>query len=122
MAFPDIEVANFFDANAGTPSLDLLKTYDVVLVWRNSTWKDKTAMGNVLGDYVDLGGHVIIGTFNWQSGASDLEGRIMGASFTPFTGATSIDHTTTILGTHNSSHPIMIGVTSLQSGHRMKGM
>jgi hypothetical protein len=48
-----------FDATAATPSLALLKTYDMVAVFSNPPFGDRTAMSNNLADYVVTGGVVV---------------------------------------------------------------
>jgi len=48
-----------FDATATTPSLALLKTYDMVAVFSNPPFGDRTAMSNNLADYVVTGGVVV---------------------------------------------------------------
>ncbi|SFS00707.1 PEP-CTERM protein-sorting domain-containing protein [Mitsuaria sp. PDC51] len=51
-----------FNANTGTPTLALLKSYDAVLVFNdtfNKPFASATQLGNVLADYVDAGGGVV---------------------------------------------------------------
>ena len=42
------------------PTLAELQAYDVVLVWSNQAMEDPVNVGNVLADYVDLGGGVVL--------------------------------------------------------------
>ncbi|PWT90449.1 MAG: hypothetical protein C5B54_07160, partial [Acidobacteria bacterium] len=54
-----------FDGTAGTPSLALLEDeYGAVLIYGVQAWKDATAMGNVLAQYVDEGGGVVTARFD----------------------------------------------------------
>src|SRR4030065_2370116 len=69
-------------------------------------------MGNVLADYVDVGGKVIpmmfsMGTHGWQMG-----GRFMSQTYTAINGGSFV-FATTCLGTFDAGHPIMAGVTGV---------
>ena len=44
-----------FDCGSGTPTLDELLAHDAVLFYSDSSFSDRTALGNVLADYVDAG-------------------------------------------------------------------
>ena len=93
-----------------TPSLNELQAYDAVGAMSNYLYADPTGFGNVLADYVDAGGGVVIGMFSFVSGW-EMGGRIMtGACAT-----ISVGHVAggTQLGWHNSAHPIMSGVTAV---------
>ena len=50
-------------AGGGTPSLDTLQGYDAVLTWSNDSHDDSVSLGNVLADYVDGGGGVVVAVF-----------------------------------------------------------
>ncbi|MEE9555432.1 MAG: S8 family serine peptidase [candidate division Zixibacteria bacterium] len=105
--FEDVEVVDYYDARNGTPSLDELSEYDITVVWSNYLLSDPYAMGDVLADYVDNGGGVVLQQFSFGSGWN-LDGRIMN-EYSPL----SIDPTlymTQSLGDYDSGHPIMDGV------------
>jgi hypothetical protein len=55
--------ATQFNPNGGTPSLATLQQWDAVLVWSNDSFDDAVALGNVLADYVDAGGGVVVSVF-----------------------------------------------------------
>jgi len=59
MAFGDLGTVTAYDAGYGTPTLDELLDYDVVITWNNYGYADAYALGDVLADYVDEGGKVI---------------------------------------------------------------
>lgn len=69
--------ATRFNPDGGTPSLATLQQWDAVLVWSNDSFDDAVAMGDVLADYVDAGGGVVIGVFANTSAntARFLQGR-----------------------------------------------
>ena len=47
----------------GTPTLNTLLQYDAVLHWTNDSNADSVSLGNVLADYVDAGGGVVVAVF-----------------------------------------------------------
>lgn len=68
-----------WDAHRSTPSLQMLQQYDIVFAFDASgVWNDPLAMGNVLADYEDGGGVVVVGDVAWYNfGQWYLEGRWM---------------------------------------------
>lgn len=46
-----------------TPTLTELLQYDAVLTWSNDSHDDSVALGNVMADYVDAGGGVVVAVF-----------------------------------------------------------
>jgi len=108
--FDDVTEAVYYDARNGTPTLEELMNHTVAVVWSNYPFTDPTAMGNVLADFVDAGGGVVLVQFSFGSGWN-LQGRIMDeyASFSP--GPTMYNNVD--LGDYDPSHPIMEGVTSV---------
>jgi hypothetical protein len=77
------------DAVSSTPTLGSLSGYQAVLVYSDYDFADNTAMGNVLADYVDGGGHLVVATFAFWS--SDMQlgmgGRLSTGNYLPFTQA-----------------------------------
>ena len=55
--------ATRFNPAGGTPSLATLQQWDAVIVWSNDSFEDAVAMGDVLADYVDAGGGVVVSVF-----------------------------------------------------------
>jgi hypothetical protein len=68
---------DYFDARFGVPSISLLATYDCVITWANYAYYDATCFGDRLADFVDGGGHVVLGAFAAFTSGNHLEGRIM---------------------------------------------
>jgi len=121
MAYPDISAVDWFDTTDQVPTLSQLQAYDVVIQWTNSGWSYGAALGDVLADYVDAGGKVVVSTFDWQSGSWDLSGRFVTQQYSPLlsTGYGEGDHyAPAYLGTYNASNPIMQGVTSAYDVYR----
>ncbi len=109
-AFDDIDTVIYFDARNGTPTLQDLDGINIVVVWSNYQFLDAVGMGNVLADYVDLGGSVLIQQFAFGSGW-ELQGRLM-AEYSPFSPGT-VSYTTKSLGNYDPNHPIMDSVTAI---------
>ena len=63
LAEPGVTAVDLFDAFSGTPTLGQLQQYNIVYAFSNNGWFDATAMGNVLADYEDAGGVVVVSTF-----------------------------------------------------------
>ena len=78
-AFDAVDIISVADAgdSVGTPTLEQLLEYDAVMTWTNFSYDDSTAMGNVLADYVDAGGGVVVALYANTSTNPDrvLQGR-----------------------------------------------
>ncbi len=109
-AFSDMGNIDFFDAHIATPTLSQLQTYDAVVVWSNMQFFDATALGNVLADYLDADGAVVLHQFCFGIGWA-LSGRLM-SQYSPFTTGEISTHRR-YLGSYDPGHPLMAGVDSL---------
>jgi len=55
-----------------------------VFAFSDTPWNDPVAMGNVLADYEDAGGIVVVGTAAWDhTGCWNLQGRWMTGGYSP---------------------------------------
>jgi len=113
---------DLFDANLETPSLELLKQYDIVFTWSNVEYKDPAAMGNVLADYTDWGGGVVAALFATSNSelrpGARLAGRWQSGGYPLIDNAGGVTSgTQSTLGTVSyPNHPILGLVTSLDGG------
>jgi hypothetical protein len=84
-----------------------------VLVWSNFPFPDREGLGNVLADYVDQGGGVVLATYAFSDPWS-IGGRIATAAYSPFTvTGNNVDPPGMLdLAASNTAHPIMDGVTA----------
>ncbi|MEE2708206.1 MAG: S8 family serine peptidase, partial [Gemmatimonadota bacterium] len=121
-AFPDFAKIDYFDGRTGVPPLDTLKLYDVVLTWSFYPYKDAEDMGDVLADYVDQGGSVIMFPFSFYTDTFSLKGRIKEAAYSPFGGGGGGHWYPADLGTHDDSHPFMEEITSVRDPYRDKDL
>jgi hypothetical protein len=76
---------DYFDARVSTPTLSQLSDYSAVFTWVNYAYADNVAMGDVLADFVDIGGKVILGQWCLPSAGNYLSGRIMTPEYCPAT-------------------------------------
>lgn len=108
------------DLQTVTPTLAELEAFDSIMVWTNTTPQDTDAFGDVLADYVDAGGGVVVTVFANSSTTTnrDIGGRWRGNPdyevIIPRSGNQSGDAS---LGTIlDPGHPIMDGVATFFGG------
>jgi len=83
---------DYFDTRAGTPTLAQLSAYSAVMTWSNSAHANRVAYGDVLADYVDAGGRVILSAFSTYTSGNSLGGRIMTSGYSPVTSPGGSNH------------------------------
>ena len=104
-----------YDGALNTPDLFFLQNYESVLVWTNDDFDDATAMGDVLADYVDAGGGVVVASFGNTTGG--LDGRFLSGGYHPVTPGAAASTSGLTLGTVNEPfHPVMLAVYSFGGG------
>jgi hypothetical protein len=116
----DMDTVDYWDIyNTGTPTEGDLTPYDGVMTWSNYAYPDPSGWGDVLADYVDAGGKVVIATFAYGGIAGcAVQGDIADSPYSPFTPS---DYTYSSGGTTLDSnydepgHPIVEGVTTQPS-------
>ena len=94
------------------PTLAALQEFSAVFVWSNQSFQQPDALGNVLADYADQGGGVVLATYvfsqSWRIG-----GRILSPGYSPFQVGTPLTPSGRLnLAASDTTHPIMQGVTS----------
>ena len=119
MLFRSVTAVDLFDAFSGTPTLAQLQQYNIVFAFSNNFWNDAVAMGNVLADYEDAGGVVVVGTFAWDNrGGWNLAGRWMTGGYTPYNSTSQTNFSDNTANITDPSHPLMQGVSSLSAFYR----
>lgn len=101
------------------PTLGQLAPYAAVLVWSYAGFGDSTALGNVLADYADLGGGVVVASsalhFVGSPNGPGLSGRIV--SYLPLShGPPALGVADMTLVPDLPQHPLLQRVWSLRSG------
>ncbi|MEE9296705.1 MAG: thrombospondin type 3 repeat-containing protein [Phycisphaerae bacterium] len=71
-----------FFSSSGTPSLATLASFDRVLAYTNFTPANAVALGDVLADYVDAGGQLVLATYAFSSPWA-ISGRVMTSGYSP---------------------------------------
>ncbi len=110
-AFPDLGTIDTFDGRIEPPPFEQLTTYDSIVIVVNRPFEDLERVGDMLADYVDQGGGLVVtlATFieGWQLG-----GRVIEEGYLPFnTGSGPIGGST--LASFDMEHPIFNGVESV---------
>jgi len=105
-----------YDVRFATPSLTDLQRYDSVMVWSNYPFGDPVAMGDVLADYVDAGGAVVLNSV-WTSGFG-IAGRIVSDAYSPLTtGASTLSGDGPyVLVPKQPAHPLLSDVATFDGG------
>lgn len=96
-----------------TPTLAQLQQYAAVMVYSDATFTDGTALGNVLADYVDTGGGVVVCTFAF---GGNLQGRLVTGGYLPFNVASQDQPGNLTLVADLPAHDILNGVGSFNGG------
>ena len=110
-----------FNAFTGTPSAELLRRYHGVLVWSNYPLNDAPQYGNLLADYVDDGGGVVIAALatGQATGYTNtwLQGRWLTSSYQVLIPDGDFLYGATTLGTVlDPQHPTMQDVNQFHGG------
>jgi hypothetical protein len=103
--------------SGGTPTLAQLEAYDAVLLWTDNAFTDPVAIGNVLADYIDRGGSVVMATFAFSRSAGNnwwVGGRFMDEEYSPFGISERRASTSGVLNLSSAKldHPIFDGIFS----------
>ncbi|HKQ62614.1 MAG TPA: choice-of-anchor D domain-containing protein [Candidatus Polarisedimenticolaceae bacterium] len=108
LAQPGVGAVDVFDGYVAVPALDELLRHDAVIVVVNSPMADRAGMGDLLADYVDAGGGVVLTLASFISGW-ELGGRFRAGPYSPFQLGTGPIGSSR-LGSFDAAHPIMSGV------------
>ncbi len=106
-----IEAADIVELpRCAVPTLTQLQEISAVLVWSNTSFGNPVGLGNILADYVDTGGGVVLATYifsqSWR-----VDGRILTQGYSPFLVGSPISSSGSLsLANSNTAHPIMQGV------------
>jgi len=116
-AEPNVVAVDLFDATVGTPTLGQLQQYEIVVPFSNSPFLDGDTLGNNLADYVDGGGIVVQYGFSHLGPGEPygINGRWVSGNYNPYDYSENFAFNPFTLGTFNGGHPLMAGVTSLNS-------
>lgn len=110
-----ISASDLTDVSAcgSAPTLASLSNFSAVLVWSNFPYGDPVGLGNVLADFADAGGGVVLATYSFTQ-PWRIDGRILTPGYSPFGVSFSANGCTGTLSLANSntSSPLMQGVSA----------
>ena len=118
-AFAAVEAIN---VSQRTPSQAELNPYEAVLVWADSGFFDADALGDVLADYVDRGGGVVVAAVSFDVpdpfDPDTLGGRFLsGGYYVIKPEADNLGDDRRVLGAvQGAGHPVMQGIRKIDGG------
>jgi hypothetical protein len=118
-AFSAVDIIDVTTAGGGTPTLATLLQYDALLCWTNTTPANNATWGDVLADYVDAGGGVVVAVFanSTLTVGRNIAGRWQnGYEVVLDQGGTTGGGSPTLGNVLVPTHPAMNGVTAFQGG------
>jgi hypothetical protein len=95
-----------------TCTQDELLNQDVLVIYSNQPFVDPSGLGDMLADFVDQGGTVILANNALVQGASGLGGRFMSQDYSPLKSSSDASNGAASLDTFDAGHPLMSGVTA----------
>jgi hypothetical protein len=113
--FSQVDIIN---ANSTTPTLAQLLDYEAVITWSNQSYLNSTMLGNVMADYVDAGGGVVVAVFANAQGslAATLQGRWVTGGYRIMTANGYTTGSTSLGIVVDPAHPLVAGVSSFSGG------
>jgi hypothetical protein len=118
-----VDVFDAADFDTATPTIQQLRTYDALLVFADNPFKDGNALGNVIADFFDEKGHVVLACFT-NAAYGRLQGRWSSEGYDLITPASKISTPqTAAIHISDTSSPLVAGVSSLtaQAGYASSG-
>jgi hypothetical protein len=98
---------------ASTCTAAELLDQDVIVVYSDQAFVDPSGLGDMLADFVDQGGAVIVAMNALVQGTEGLGGRFMNEDYSPLKSAsTTSAGVASALGVYSATHPLMNGVSS----------
>lgn len=95
-----------------TCSQATLLDQDVLVIYSDQAFADSTGLGDMLADFVDQGGTVIVALNALVQGADGLGGRFMNENYSPLKAASASSAGAAALDTFDAGHPLMNGVST----------
>ncbi|MBN2431467.1 MAG: hypothetical protein JXQ27_08320 [Acidobacteria bacterium] len=126
-AYEDLDVTVWDNAD-GTPVLNDLVPYGVVVIGNNTQWGaaglDAAAFGNILADYIDAGGAVVESLYVQSFDAWGFGGTYLSGGYSPFTTASLDNWDPDDLAILEPGHPVLEAVSTVHDnfGHQDPGV
>ncbi|MBI1743175.1 hypothetical protein HYR54_08935 [Candidatus Acetothermia bacterium] len=108
-----------------TPPLRRLVKYDAVLVWSDNSLGNPGLLGDILADYIDQGGGVVVAPFGFDAKNGPVEKRAIEGRFLtdnyyviPAESGFTYGQRRTLGQVLEKDHPIMKGIKTVDGGSR----
>jgi len=111
-----IRSADIFDVRSGTPTLKQLEKYDSIITWSNYCYSDPVGIGNVLANYLENGGGVVVAVFSYNSGCFQIQGRFLTDNFYTIPAGSGSTGGASTINSLQPDHPILTGFNSITTG------
>ncbi|MDV6169688.1 HYR domain-containing protein, partial [Flavobacterium sp. DG1-102-2] len=114
-ASAQFDAVDILDLSVTTPTIAQLKQYDAILAWNNNVSSNPAAVGDLLADYIDLGGGLTDAIFD--NAADNFLGRFNTPAYRVLMPAPQASGTVRSLGSVQlPTHPIIAGITAFNAG------
>jgi len=110
-----ISTVDTFNARIKTPTYDMFGNYNAILFFSYHGFS-QVELGNLLAQYVDNGGGVVIGTYSNCGRGNRLEGRWCDGGYDPITLGSTSRIKTLAVGKSIPNHPILRNVRNFNGG------
>ncbi len=98
--------------SGATCTEDELLNQDVLIIYNDQSISGSAGVGDMIADFVDAGGTVIVANDALVEGSGGLSGRFMTEDYSPLESSSTISNGGASLGTFNAGHPLMSGVSA----------
>jgi hypothetical protein len=115
LALPNVTQVDIFDGIAGTPTLAQMQQYGTIIALTNLDYQNSTAVGDRLADFIDGGGKVVATDWSWSGCCGSIQGRWLSGGYSPFNFPATPANFLRSLGTFTAGHPLMQGVSALNT-------
>lgn len=117
-AVSSFSVLDTYRIDGSTLDPALLAQYDAVLFYTDAGVGNPAAIGDVLADYVDAGGGLVVAMTAYHGGQFGLGGRIVNEGYLPFTIAPFAQGVQRTLEALDAAHPLLFRVEHFDGGTR----
>lgn len=107
-----------YNTNLANPTLSQIQSFDTALVWGTTSQSDATALGNLLADFVDGGGNVVM---MMNFGFYAPGGRWASGGYDPLVSYAYTTFGQSLAPGYNTADPLFAGVSVINAEYKMLG-
>lgn len=115
LATGEVASADVYNAYSSTPSLNVLNSYESLLLWGNVSFLDAYTLGNNVANYLDAGGGVVTAYSAFRTGF-EIEGRFNSGIYWAITPGSDATGDSQLGSINDPSHPVMKNVSTFDDG------